>query len=101
MCLKILKARWGKKYEKKVCKYCAWRIFGDSYCSCRDRRCGKDVSVLSKIAIICAMILLIINSLYDIKEGKDKVYCVIIIVIAVLAIITNIASIVMGIMGIQ
>ncbi len=62
---------------------------------------GIDVSVLSKIAIICAMILLVINSLYDIKEGKDKVFCIIIIVIAVLAIITNIASIVMGIMGIQ
>lgn len=60
---------------------------------------GLHVSGLTRIAIVLMMAVLIANSIYDIKDGKDKSMCIIIMVIAILAIIVNIASPIMEYMG--
>lgn len=61
---------------------------------------GKTIKGLSQIAIIMLMAVLVINSIYDMKAGRDKSMCIIIIVIAILAAIVNVGSMIMEFMGI-
>lgn len=61
---------------------------------------GVRVPGLTKILIILMMAVLAVNSVYDIKTGKEKSMCIIILVIAVLAALVNAAALVQEFMGI-
>lgn len=62
---------------------------------------GQPMPWLTSIAVILAMAVLIVNAIFDIRDGKDKGFPIFLIVIAVLAIASNIASLAMSFMGIE
>ena len=61
---------------------------------------GMKVKGLSQAAIIMMMVFLVLNSVWQIKSGREKSMYVVIIIVAVLAAIVNAVSMVMEFMGI-
>lgn len=61
---------------------------------------GMRVPGLTKISIILMMAVLVINSIYDMRAGREKSMCMIILIIAALAIVVNVASLIMEFMGV-
>ena len=61
---------------------------------------GYVVPGMTNIIVVCAMAVLILNAVMDIKEGKDKGFPIFIIIIASLAIVFNIISFVLDVINI-
>lgn len=61
---------------------------------------GMKVKGLSQAAIIMMMVFLVLNSVWQMKSGREKSMYVVIIIVAVLAAVVNAVSMVMDFMGI-